>query len=162
MGTFETFDPKDMIVNVNGFIISGFGEQMISIARPDVMWNMVTGATGDVCRVKTNNFSADVTMTLQQTSPFLDILNDIANADETESRGVCELTITYRKRTNNQNENVMFKSTTAFIEKKPDSSWANTPQDREFVFKCAQSEFDLGKSSTDDHKYAVIGPGEGA
>lgn len=142
---FESFDPKSLIVTVNDTTIEGFGEQMLTISRPNPMWNMQVGATGHACRIKTNDTSTEIGFTLQQCSPSLDVLNEIATEDETDSsKGVFEILITYKTKT-------LLSSSTAFIEKKPDATWSNSPNDREWMIKCAQADYNLGVTSTDHH-----------
>lgn len=145
---FETFDPKDLIVTVNDTVIEGFGETMLSISRPNPMFVQQVGATGHVCRVKTNDTSADVGFTIQQCSPSIDYLNQIATADEVQTKGVFTLKISYVGGTTPKE---LFFSSTAYIEKKPDATWSNSNQDREFMVKCAQSRYNLGVTSSDNH-----------
>lgn len=148
---FETFDPKHLIVKVGTFTIEGFGEQMLSISRPNPMFVQQVGATGHVCRVKTNNLATDVGFTLQQCSASNDILSEIATVDELRSTGVFTLSINYTPPVG-ESKRLLFSST-AYIEKKPDATWANSNQDREWMIKCAQAEYNLGITSTPNHLY---------
>lgn len=149
--SLQTFDPKALIVTAAGSTIQCFSETMVSISRPDPMWNSQVGATGCTMRVKTNNRTTDVTFTLQQSSPSLSFLNDIANADESaDSNGVFALEIKYVGGTTPL---VLLSTASAYIEKKPDATWGNTPQDREFTIKCADAAYELGATAQNDHNF---------
>ena len=149
----QTFDPKALIITAAGSTILGFAETQVAISRPDPMWNSQVGALGDTMRVKTNNKTTDVVFTLQQSSPSLAFLDAIAFADESElSNGVFTLEIKYVGGTEAQ---VLLFTAEAYIEKKPDATWGNTPQDREFTIKCADAEYNLGATSQNNHDFPV-------
>ena len=142
MSKLNTFDPKDLTILVAGHRVRGYAETQVAISRPDPMWNSQVGATGDTMRVKTNNKTTDVTITLQQSSPSIDVLTDIATEDENTSDGTFILSITYGAA-----DNFLLQSGCAYIEKKADATWGNTPQDREFTIKCPNAEYDLGATT---------------
>ncbi len=138
----NTFDPKDLIITVAGHRVRGFSETQVAISRPDAMWNSQVGATGDTMRVKTNNKTTDVVITLQQSSPSIDVLSDIATKDTLDNKGVFAMTIAYENASN-----FLLQAKDCYIEKKPDATWGNTPQDREFTIKCPDADYDLGATT---------------
>jgi hypothetical protein len=128
----ESFDPLLIVINVGGNPVVGLGETLVTIARTDPMWNYQVGGQGDVCRVKTNNTMADVTFSLLQCSPSNDFFTLIANADESKNEGVTEIDVYYDSK-------LILQSFDASVEKKPDLSIANSPQEISWVFKCAHT-----------------------
>jgi len=136
----NTFDPKDLIITLAGAKIKGYAETMVAISRPDPMWNSQVGAEGDTMRVKTNNRTTDVTITLQQSSPSINVMSDIATRDYDNSDSAFHLKIDY-------NGKMLLQANSCYIEKKPDATWGNTPQDREFLIKCPDCTYDLGATT---------------
>ncbi len=137
---FETFDPVNLKIVVDDNIIEGFAETMVSISRPNPMWVSQVGATGHVCRIKTNDFTTDVSITLQQCSISNEALSSIVEDDEKINDGVFTITIIYQGTT-------ILDSSSAYIEKMPDASWGNSPSDWEWTIKCARAIYSLKKTS---------------
>jgi hypothetical protein len=137
---FETFDPKNLIITVNNVRVEGFAETMVSISRPNPMWTSQVGATGHVCRIKTNDFTTDVSITLQQCSLSNEAFSAIVIGDEDVNSGVFTITIVYQGET-------LLDSSSAYFEKMPDASWGNSPSDWEWTIKCASAVYNLSKTS---------------
>ena len=151
--SLQTFDPKALIITAGGETIKGFAETQVAISRPNPMWNSQVGATGHTMRVKTNDRTTTVTLTLQQSSPSLAFLNTVANADESDdSQGVFAMEIKY---VGGPTAQVLLQSNDCYIEQKPDATWGNTPQDREFTIVCANALYDLGATSQNDHNFPL-------
>jgi len=137
--SINTYDPKDLLIICGGYKIDGFAEQQLTISRPNAMFNTQVGATGSVMRVKTNDTTCDVTFTLQQASLGIAALDSFAEKDEgLGNNGVFEMRITYKGSTD---DDVLLYTTDAFVEKKPDSSWSNSPNDREFTIKAPNATY---------------------
>ncbi len=145
----KTFDPKNVIVTIDQYVVEGFGETMLSITRPNSMWNSVTGATGHTCRIKTNATNAEVTLVLQQCSPSNYILSQLALLDETQANGgVFSLNIAYGDSADQTStgSKTIVSTTNAYIDKMPDSTFASTPQDWSWVIKCGDGVYSLTDS----------------
>lgn len=142
----NTYDPKDLNVQCGAYIIQGFAEQQLTISRPNPMFNTQVGATGSVMRVKTNDTTCDVTFTLQQASPSIAELDVLAQADEARNEGVFYMKITYKATTDGA-ETVLLETTDAYIEKKPDGSWSNSPNDREINIKAPNATYNPASTS---------------
>jgi len=85
----RTYDPKQVIVTINGIPMSGFSDgTFLEIDRTEPTWNTVVGADGLVTRGKTNNFTGTLTLTLKQSSPSNDVLSGLMAIDEATNRGV--------------------------------------------------------------------------
>ena len=161
MSTLYTYDPKHLTVKVNGTAyIKGFAETQVTISRSDAMFNTQVGATGHTMRVKTNNRTTDVTLTLQQGSPSLSTLDFLAEADEgDETKGVFEIQIDYNPQGVDSEGSALtvslLSSSCAYIEKKPDGTWSNSPNDREWLIKCADATFKPSNTAFNDHFFAA-------
>lgn len=89
MASTRQYDPSQIIINVNGSDISGFADgTFVHVERNVDAFSLVVGADGEVTRVKSQNKSGRITLTLQQSSPANDILSALADADELTNGGV--------------------------------------------------------------------------
>lgn len=82
MNRMDTVDPKEVTVIVAGNIITGFGQDMIRVAREANAIEDEIGADGDVARRVTNDRRGTITITLLQTSRSNLFLSGLALADE--------------------------------------------------------------------------------
>ena len=58
--------------------MSGFADgTFLTVDRDDDQWAKVTGADGTSTRIKSNNRSGNMTLTLKQSSPSNDVLSRI-------------------------------------------------------------------------------------
>ena len=75
-----TYDAKDVSVTVDSTFLTGFAEgTFVAWAKDEENYNVTVGAQGDVARSKVNNPLGTITVTLQQTSPQVSMLNNLAN-----------------------------------------------------------------------------------
>lgn len=90
----HSFDPKDVIVTVGGFPIGGWADgEFMSFERNSDAFTQTVGADGDTTRVKSNDKSGNLTLTLDQTSLSNDVLSAIATADELSNSGIVPVLI---------------------------------------------------------------------
>src|SRR3990170_266492 len=84
----KTFDPKSILVRANGIVIEGFVEdEFINAERNESTWTMFSGADGCITRIKNNNKSGTITLTLQKTSDSNAVLDAFRKADESANAG---------------------------------------------------------------------------
>lgn len=119
-----SFDPKQLSIIVGPYIIKGFSESMVTITKNAEAFTMVVGADGEATRVKSNDGSATITLTLQQGSPSNNDLSLIANADQLLNAGVFPLSIKDNLGT------TLAIAATCFISKLPDVTFGKTQNDR--------------------------------
>jgi len=125
----RTFDPKEVSVIVGEYIIRGFSEDKITVARDNPGWELVVGADGEGTRVKSNDNSGTITITLQQASPSNDDLSTLANLDSLSNSGLRPF---YMK--DNLGTTIM-TAATCFIEQIPEATFGKTQNDRAWVLK---------------------------
>lgn len=76
-----TYDAKDVSVIVNGVYLTGFADgTFVSYEKTEDRWAISTGSMGDTARAKVNNPLGTITVTLQQTSPQVSMLNNLAKS----------------------------------------------------------------------------------
>ena len=124
----STFNPKNCQVVFGGKLIGGWApDTFVSIDHNADMYNLVIGADSVGARVKTNNFSGRITLTLQQTSPSNDDLNAIATADEQGDSGALPF---YFK-----SGNFVATAVTAWIVKRPTAEFSQSISSRVWVLE---------------------------
>lgn len=85
----DTIDPKDVILTVDGKIITGYSQDTyIEVDRDSNQVEDEVGAEGDVVRRITNDRRGTITITLLQTSPSNLILSALARLDEISGAGI--------------------------------------------------------------------------
>lgn len=85
----KTFDPAQVVLSFGGIPMSGYADgEFISIEPTSDDFQMSTGADGDTSRVKMNDNSATLTLTLAMTSPSNDILTGFRQLDKRTGQGV--------------------------------------------------------------------------
>ena len=78
----KTYDPKRVNVLVGGAPIAEFAsDTFVEINFTTDRYSMVSGIDGTITRSKSNDYSATVTLTLQQGSPSNAILSALEQAD---------------------------------------------------------------------------------
>ena len=124
----RVFDPKDVTITWGTHLISGFAEEKVSISYQDDAFDLAIGCDGEASRVRKNNNSATITVTLQQTSPSNDFLSLMALADRVSSLGVLPFTLI------DYSGNTKCFAPSAYLTKTPDMSLSNTNQTIQWVF----------------------------
>lgn len=76
-----SYDAKDVSVIVNGIYLTGFADgTFVSYEKTEDGYAISVGAQGDTARAKVNNPLGTITVTLQQTSPQVAMLNNLAKS----------------------------------------------------------------------------------
>jgi hypothetical protein len=75
----QTYDPRDVILNVNGTIITGFAENsFISAEKNEDSFTPYVGAQGDVAVAEKADPTGKITLKVQLTSPSFLYLDNLA------------------------------------------------------------------------------------
>lgn len=124
----RTYDPKAIVVVVGGFPISGFADgTFVKVMRSNDAFSKSVGADGDTTRIKSNDKSGEVTITLAQTSQSNDILDSIAFRDELANAGVVPIVVKDLLGTS------VFVSATGWVRKIPEAEFGKEAATREWV-----------------------------
>ena len=124
----RTYDPKLTTVIFGPLQIQGFAEEKISVSYSDDSFDLAIGCDGEATRVRKNNNSATITVTLQQSSPSNDSLSVISIADRGTNVGMFPLTFV-----DGSGSTVAFAAN-AYIQKHPDLTYSNSNQTCQWVF----------------------------
>lgn len=118
-----SYDAKDVSVIVNGVYLTGFADgTFVSYSKDEEQFSTTVGALGDVARAKVNNPLGTITVTLQQTSPQVSMMNNLAKSGKlVEARII-------HKGSNTQKVG----GTQCFIKKPADGEFSNEISNREF------------------------------
>lgn len=125
----HTFDPAELSVVYGSHIVRGFSEEQVTVTRDNPAFEMVIGADGEATRVKSNDRSGSVTITLQQSSPSNDFLSSIALADELSNTGLLPLLIKDNLGTS------LYSAVSAYIEQIPEAAYGKTNNDRVWTIR---------------------------
>ena len=124
----RTYDPKLTTVIFGPLQIQGFAEEKISVSYSDDSFDLAIGCDGEATRVRKNNNSATITVTLQQSSPSNDSLSVISIADRATNTGMFPLTFV-----DGSGSTIAFAAN-AYIQKHPDLTYSNSNQTCQWVF----------------------------
>jgi hypothetical protein len=131
--TLKTYDPKQVVFTFANQVITGFAAGTIITATRTVdVWEMVSGGDGEITRIKNNDRSGLVTITLQQASASNVFLMSKITEDEIANTGLGPLLI--RDFTSSAGQ---VAAANAFIKRVPD--WGRATADEtnvEWIFGC--------------------------
>lgn len=137
MGDVKTYDPKFVAVIVGGVPITGFADgTFISVAPASDMFAKVVGADREVARSRSNDDTAEVTITLLQTSLSNDYLSGILTSDKLANAGKVSLQIKDLLGT------TLHFFQTAWIKTKPTSEFSKEIGERAWVFDTGQADIE--------------------
>lgn len=127
-----SYDAKDVSVIVNGTYLTGFAEgTFVSYEKTEDRWNISTGSMGDVARAKVNNPLGTITVTLQQTSPQVSMLNKLAKSGKIVEARVIHKGVNTEK----------VGGTQCFVLKESNGEYSDEVSSREFTIQIL--DFDI-------------------
>jgi regulator of RNase E activity RraA len=142
---FASYEPNQIVFIFGGAdITEGLADgQFIQIVQPTDFAQTVVGTDGEVVRSRSNDYRAQITLSLLQTSEANDILSAAYNADRTSSNGVV-VAIAIRDAGNGRQ---LYAASEAWIGKAPDVTFDRTATARQWRIDCANlARFDGGSS----------------
>jgi hypothetical protein len=143
MGAPKTFDPSKVSVLYGGAIMGGFADgTFVSVEYSSDFFSKVTGVDKFTTRVKSNDFSGSITLTLQQSSPSNDILTGFMLADKLTNKSVLPLLIKDFSGT------TLVFTAYAWIRKPPTVEFGKELSNREWIFDCAELDVFVGGNNS--------------
>lgn len=127
----NTYDPKEIIVTVNGLIMSGFAEDVVTVARAEDSVRDEVGADGEVVRILSNDRRGNVTISLLPTSASNADLSALQLADEVTGGSVFPLLI------QDNRGNDLHVAAEAWVVKPPDAVYNKTAAPRVWNIRTA-------------------------
>jgi len=135
----HSFDPKDVIIIVGGFPMGGFADgEFMSFERNNDAFTQSVGADGDTTRVKSNDRSGSLTITLDQTSLSNDVLSGIAQLDEKANAGLVPILVKEKNGTS-----TLFAGN-GWVQKMPVMSFGKETTTRVWIIAMAETEIFVG------------------
>jgi hypothetical protein len=126
----KSYDPKQVAVIIGTRPISGFADgEFVSVERNNDAWTYTTGADGEGTRVKSNDRSGRVTLTLAQTAVDNAYISELAIADELAGGGTIPVTI------RDKSGNDIHATETAWVVKMPVANYDKATTNREWIFE---------------------------
>ncbi|AIQ61858.1 hypothetical protein PSTEL_00655 [Paenibacillus stellifer] len=126
MAEARTYDANDITVTVDGVYLTGFSEDLVTVAKDEDNISVKVGAQGDVIVNKVNNPLGTITITLQATSPQVPFLDKLARTGQKVPVIV----------TNNGEPKEIGTATEAIIKKPADREYGAEAGDRSYEFQC--------------------------
>lgn len=139
MADFKNYDPAKVILTLQGNRLLGFMDgTFISAERTEDAFSLAVGAGGDVTRVRSQDKSGTVTLTLQAASPSNDVLSALAATDELTGLGYGSLIV------KDLNGTTLLSASNAWVRKLPVTEFADEASGREWMIDCAELEMFVG------------------
>lgn len=127
----STYDPKEIIVSVNGQIITGFSEDVVTVSRAEDSVRDEVGADGEVVRILINDRRGQFSISLLPTSAANAIFSALQNADEITGGSVFPVLI------QDNRGNDLHVAAEAWISKPPDAVYNKTAAPRVWNIRAA-------------------------
>ena len=128
----KTYDPKLVIITF-GLPINGYADgTFISVTSSTERFTTTVGADREVTRTRSNDDTAEITITLKQSSASNDYLSTVAELDRTLNLGIRPLQIVDLSGT------TLLFWPEAWVQSMPDVEFSNEATDRAWVFKTGQ------------------------
>lgn len=141
MADFKNFDPNQYFLSFAGILVRGFvSDTFIAAVRNEDSFSMAVGAQGDVVRVRSNDRSGLVTVTLQAESPTNDEFSDYIVADELAIGGTLPGALLLK----NGNGTTFISAENAWLMKPADVEVGTDASPREWVIACAELNMFVG------------------
>lgn len=135
MGKVKTYDPKLVTVIFGGVPISGFADgTFVTVTPAAERFTKTVGADGEVSRAKSNDKTAEVALTLIQTSPSNDYLSSILAIDNASNLGKLPLQIVDLSGTTVQSWSE------AWLKQPPDLEFSKETGERAWMFDTGQPD----------------------
>lgn len=140
MGEFKNYSPDKQSFVFSGITItSGYAKgTFMEAERNEDGWKMYVGALGDVTRTKVLDHTGKVKLVLMAASPFNDLLQALASADEQFGLAFGELQIL------DLSGSTEVHSVNAWVQKLPKIERAEEAGTVEWMFACADMEIRAG------------------
>ncbi|MDD5034855.1 MAG: DUF3277 family protein [Methylococcaceae bacterium] len=128
----SAYDSKDVVITFGPILLGGFAEgSKVKVEQNEDSFKLAVGVDGDACRVKTNNRSAKITVTLLQSATCNDLLSAVHNEDilSPSGDGIFPMSVLHKYGT------TIVAVERAWIVKPPTVEFSNEVKEREWVFE---------------------------
>lgn len=138
--TVNCYSPKDVSLNIGGYPVAGW--QSITIARSVKGWTVVRGIRGKNTRVRNNDTSATLVITLMGSSPTNDVFSQIHELDL--EFGTARIALTLKDASGTS----VFSTNEAYITSYPSAAFTGRIEDRTWeLFAQSTESYIVGGNS---------------
>jgi hypothetical protein len=135
MSSTTVYTPDAVTASIAGINIEGAADgEWLSLKMVSDQYSDVIGTQGDVARSRSNDYRADVEVTLLQTSPTNDLLSALAEADRNSLNGAGVGSFQIKDNSGRS----LYYAAEAWIMKLPDVSFDRTVKERKWTIRCAR------------------------
>lgn len=128
----KNYDPKDVAIVFKGQLITGImSGTFVSVERNEDSYEKTSGAGGDITRVRKNDKSGMVTVTLQSESPSNAVFDAAHLQDELTNLGSGNIEVT------NVNSTGSATAAEAWVQKPAKVEYSDGATGREWKIECA-------------------------
>lgn len=121
----KTYNAKQVSVILGGFPISGFADgQFLSIVPNADLYELTVGTDGDGTRSAQNNKSAQITLSLLQSSVSNAVLESLAEGEETFALLIKD-----------NSGSTIYSAATAWVRRRPDANFDRTVGQRDWLLE---------------------------
>ena len=129
----SSFNPAEFDLIIAGQTITGFAEgTFVEFVRNEDTWTFITGANGEVARIKRNNLSTTITITLLQGSESNLVLSNLHNIDENTGTGAFPVL------GKDNSGGSTYAASKAWVQKTADAPFSSAHEARVWVIQAAQ------------------------
>ena len=129
--SLQTYDPKEVIVSVNGQLITGFSDEVVTVLRAEDSVRDEVGADGEVVRILQNDRRGEIRISLLPTSASNLVLSALQNADEVTGGSVFPILV------QDNRGNDLHAAGEAWIMKPPDAQYNKNAPARVWIIRAA-------------------------
>jgi len=127
----KTYDPKKVLVSLGSHMVTGYADgTFVNIAYNGEGIGTVVGADGEVSRYIDPDRTANVTITVKQTSPTVDFCQRMHDKDLVTGEGILPILI------KDMRGGLIFSANDSWVVKPPDREYGKDIANREIVIAC--------------------------
>ncbi len=135
----KTYDPKRILAIFAGIPVQGYAEgTFVNIERSEDGFSLSVGASGDVTRIRSNDKSGAIVLTLQASSPTNDLLSAIHRQDELFGTGTGAFFL------KDLNGTTIAEASDAWIVKYAAMEYGDDGPNREWTLHTAELDLNVG------------------
>lgn len=143
MANTKDYDPKKVVVTIGPYTAEGFADgTFITVSRNNQAWNVVSGASGEHARSKSNDLSGTFELTLMQTSATNDILSQYMVLDEASNSGKFPIYI------EDINGGTKIGAAQAWVQQPPSVEFGKELGDRVWTIEAGEIDYVVGGTDT--------------
>ena len=133
------YDPGQVITNIGGRDVTGYAPgTFVELKRNKEAFTISVGSDGEITRVKSQDRSGTIKVTLKQDSPLNDYFSSLATQDERTSDAAVPGIV------KDANGTTLGSAQKLWVKKKPDTAFSDASENREWEFETGFLDLTIG------------------